>query len=329
MSIDLTKVPDLLIEAVETGNLVPFVGAGVSRHAKTKDGKGFPSWAEFLQELIDIACRTDCLTPEDEQQIQKLVKRGKHLMAAQALKNVIPEDELDLYIRKRFDTSNVEVGDIHRALFKLGSPLIMTTNYDQLLEKAYAQEYGDTANWYTHTHAPHVQQFLKSHHHGHTKPMIFKIHGTAEQPSEIVFAEMDYRRLIYGQPGYRAIISAVFVTKVVLMLGFSFSDPELTVITESLREWLTKRTSPDYIVLPRGEKGKIESQRLRQDFGLQIIEYEPSKEGEGGELLELVEHLASFVPARSAVGNYWKPGSIDRRRPVAASEDLRGPSNLD
>jgi hypothetical protein len=302
MPIDLTKIPELLIDAVETGNLVPFVGAGVSRHAKTKDGKGFPTWTEFLQELVDMACRSEWLTPEEEQQIDKLVKRGKYLMAAQALKNVIPEDQLDVYIRKRFDTSNVEVGAIHRALFKLKSPLILTTNYDQLLEKAYALEFGDTATWYTHKHAPHVQQYLKSHHHGHTKPMIFKIHGTAERPSEIIFAEMDYRKLIYGQPGYRAIISAVFVTKVVLMLGFSFSDPELTVIAESLREWLEKRTSPDYILLPKGEKGKIEKTRLRQDFGLEVIEYEPSKEDDGRELLELVEYLARFVPEVSSRG---------------------------
>jgi hypothetical protein len=288
------------MEAVETGNLVPFVGAGISRTAKTKNGKGLPTWTEFLQELVDLACRTDRLAPDEEEEIQNLLKRGRHLMAAQALKSVIPKDVLNLYIKVRFDAGNVEVSAIHRALFKLGSPLIMTTNYDQLLEKAYTEEFGDIATCCTYKDAHLVQQYLKSYPQRHPKPIIFKIHGTAERPDEVVFAEMDYRKLIYQQPGYRAILSAVFVTKVVLMLGFSSSDAELTLITESLREYMFAKTNRDYVLLPKGEKNRIERQRLRQDFGLEVIEYEPSERAD--EMLQLVEHLAAFVPVGRAQG---------------------------
>jgi hypothetical protein len=238
MPIDLTKIPEPLIEAVETGSLVPFIGAGVSRHAKTKDGKGFPTWTEFLQELVDMACRSEWLTPEDEQQIDKLVKRGKYLMAAQALKNVIPEDQLDVYIRRRFDTSNVEVGAIHRALFKLKSPLILTTNYDQLLEKAYAQEFTELPHSSTHSPYNQVAHVLK-YRIDLDKPILFHLHGSAERPSDIVFTEMDYRR-VYGDARYRMMLSTIFLTKVVLMLGFSFTDPDLMRLVGDLRSMFGK-----------------------------------------------------------------------------------------
>jgi hypothetical protein len=304
MPIDFDSLPPPLIEAVKTGHLVPFIGAGVSRHAKSKEGRSFPTWSDFLKELIDYARRSG-LSSADARQIYRLVRRGKHLMAAQALKEVISPYQLELYIKGRFGTKEVEVGEIHRALLKLGAPLIITTNYDLLLEKAFAEVFRDTPECHTHKDAPAVQQFLKIHQHGFTRPMIFKIHGTADRPHEIVFAEMDYRHLIYHQPGYRAVLSAVFVTKVVLMLGFSYSDPELTVITESLREYFDERSRPDYIVLPKGEKSQIEQRRLRMDFGLEVIEYEKSSD-KHPELLELVEYLTTFAPNHAVTAKSLK-----------------------
>jgi len=101
---------------------------------------------------------------------------------------------------------------------------------------------------------------------------------------------MDYRKLIYHQPGYRAVLSAVFVTKVVLMLGFSYSDPELALLNESLREYFDDRSMPDYIVLDKRDRLKVEKMRLRSDFGLEVIEYE-----ETSELLALVTALAEHA----------------------------------
>ena len=196
----------------------------------------------------------------------------------------------------RFKPPHAKPGPIHERLFKLHPPLILTTNYDTLLEDAYSQAFGGRIEVYTFKDAPQVEWFLKSQGQSIERPLIFKIHGCVTRPAETVIAKMDYRGLRYRHPGYRIVLSAIFVTKVVLMLGFSFSDPEILVLTESLRESLKRRSSPDYIVLPKGEKGAIQTKRLRDDFGLQVIEYEPS--GNHRELLELVDYLVEFVPPR-------------------------------
>ena len=189
----------------------------------------------------------------------------------------------------------------------------MTTNYDVLLEDAFTKKMGRGTEPITPQNSNIVQQVLKGYQEW-DKPLIFKIHGTARDPENVVFAEQDYRNLIYGKPGYRAVLSAVFVTKVVLMMGFSNSDPEVTMVLQTLREGFRERSSPDYIVLRKGIKGSVERKRLSQDFGLEVIEYEPS-EGDT-ELCDLVDYLAKFVPrkAKPKVVSTSPRSSVNSRR---------------
>ncbi len=297
MPIDLNRIPNArhLKDAVASGNLVPFIGAGVSRQAKTKTEKRLPNWREFMEELIGLASdeTNEGLDPDVKAQIHQLIAEGKFLMAAEELKDRIDAVKLEHYIRTRFTAIGAEPAPIHYALFKLKPQIIMTTNYDQLLEDAYIKTMKKTVQPITPEDSHLVQQVLKGYQEW-DKPLIFKIHGTATDPKNVIFAEKDYRQLLYGQPGYRAVVSALFVTKVVLMLGFSNSDPEVTMVLHTLREGFRERSSPDYIVLRKGVKGSVEKRRLSQDFGLEVIEYEPS-EGDT-ELLELVDYLAQSVP---------------------------------
>jgi hypothetical protein len=292
MSIDLANMPRL-VEAVRTGNLVPFVGAGISRQAKTSDPHAFPAWPELINEMAGRALFLGRITADEKEEIKELVCRGKHLMAAQHLKEKMG-GEYTQVIRDRFDPIDAEPGAIHKALFSLRAPLIVTTNYDCLLEDSYAKNFSGRVRAVTFKQASEVIFFLQRSEQ-YNKPLVFKIHGTVESPEEIVLAERDYRALIYREPGYRTVLSAIFVTKVVLMLGFSFTDPELTVLTESIRESLKHRMTPDFIVLPEGSRGSVEKYRLHEDFGLHVIEY--SEKNEHAELLDLIEQLAKAVPA--------------------------------
>jgi hypothetical protein len=78
------------------------------------------------------------------------------------------------------------------------------------------------------------------------------------------------------------------------MLGFSFSDPELRLLLETNREALKHLNAPDYLLLPKNAAGAVESQRWYEDFGVQVIPYDPSDNHR--ELLEFVQHLADHVP---------------------------------
>jgi hypothetical protein len=118
-------------------------------------------------------------------------------------------------------------------------------------------------------------------------PLIFKIHGTVLEPRNIVLTEDDYHKLIYRQILYRSALRSIFMTKVILMLGFSFSDADVREVI--LDAGAGFPITGNYIVLPKGEKESFEKRRLERKFGFQVIEYEASDSY--SELLELVEYL--------------------------------------
>lgn len=283
------SVPQRVIDAARQQKLVPLVGAGVSRQA----GDAFPTWRELLEFMKNHAVIWDIISKDDANEMEALLSRGQYLMVAEELRSRLARDEFESLLEQRFKPSWAKPAEIHRALFRLRPPLILTTNYDMLIEDAYAQAHGQLPTVCTYRDAPVAQRTLQAFA---DRPFIFKLHGTISQPDEIVLSERDYRRLIYQQPGYRALVSALFITHVVIMLGFSFSDRELLLLLESLRASLEHRSAPDYIFLPADSVGKLERARLRDDFGIQVISFTPT---EGyPELLEFVEFLISQMSPR-------------------------------
>ncbi len=294
MAIKLDEVPEGLIQAVKDGNMIPLIGAGMSKLAKTSSGDAFPTWTELLKIMSNEAKSNGYIRSNEYKEINGLVEKGKKfLMVTQALKEAYPMEEYARTLQRLFNPPDAVPSPTHRALFKLKTALILTTNYDTLLEDAYAKQYRKAPDAWCFFNAPLVQHFLQSYARGRDRPVIFKLHGSISSIQDMILSESDYRRILYREPGYRAVLSALFVTKVILMIGFSFSDPEIFRLKESMRDAM-KSTSPsgmDYILLPKDEAGKVEKKRLRDDFGLFVIEYTPTKNH--SEIKKLIEYLVA------------------------------------
>jgi hypothetical protein len=286
MPFDPSIVPERLIEAVQRRNLIPLIGAGISRQA----GDAFPNWRELLASMKDRAVTEGHISQFDGEELERLMDKGQFLMAAEALRDRFPSDEYGSLLEENFDPDGIGPAEIHKALFRLNPPMILTTNYDRLLEDGYAEEYGRSIRVYTYLDAAVAQRYLLEGRFV-SRPILYKIHGTIDDPASVILSERDYRELKYRQRGYRLILSAIFLTNVVLMLGFSFADPELRLHMEDLRESLKHRNEPDYMLLPENAIGPVETRRLREDFGVQAIFYEPSPGHP--EVLEFVNYLAS------------------------------------
>jgi hypothetical protein len=285
MSFDTSLIPPNLIQAARRRTLIPLIGAGISKQA----GSQFPNWNELLTQMVDRGVSGHHINASQAKEIRELVQRGKVLMAAEAIRSMLPLDEYSSILEEKFNPPGVGPAEIHKALFRLRPPMILTTNYDRLLEDAYAEEYKRSVQVLTYKDAPTAQRYLQSGRYRDDRPVVFKIHGTIDDPEHIMLTERDYRELIYRQPGYRVTVSAIFVTQVVLMLGFSFSDPELLLLLGDLRESLKHQAHPDYIFLPVTSAGEVEARRLRDDFGVQVIPYTASSDHK--EILELIEYL--------------------------------------
>lgn len=282
MPFDTNRVPERLIQAARDRVLVPLVGAGVSRQA----GYDFPSWKGLLETVKVQALNEGRIPQGDVAEFERLIAE-EPLMAAEALRYILPTDEWFSLIQKQFQPEDSQPAEAHKELISLNPPLILTTNYDTLLEDAYAEKYRRIPQVMSYKDAAAVQKHIQSGRFRSERPIIFKMHGTVG--SEIVLSASDYRRLVSNEPGYRIVLSAIFVQQVVLMLGFSFSDPELRLLLEEIRDSLKRQSPPDYIFLGTDEAGPVQERRLREDYGLQIIPYEPTPEHP--ELRELIKYL--------------------------------------
>jgi hypothetical protein len=288
MPFDPDTVPHRLIDAAKHGNMVPLVGSGVSRQA----GNVFPAWTDLLDGMTSYAVSKHFMIESEGEEVKELIARQELLMAAEALRSKInsPDEYVD-FLDRAFNPPGVEPASVHKALIRLDPPLLLTTNYDHLLEDAYAEVHRRAPTVYTYKRADAIQKFLQSGRYSPSVkgPIIFKIHGTIEEPEELILTMRDYRQILYWEQGYRLVMSAIFLTQVVLMIGFSFADPELRVLLEFLRDALKKQNQPDFIFLSEGSIGPLQKERMRNDFGVEVITYKSTPEHP--ELLELINFL--------------------------------------
>lgn len=142
LSADVEPVLDHLAGQIRRGQLVVLVGAGASRWA------GMPTWKQVICELAqdlapalreavpDAARRFTPPSPEDPLSVESFMKIGE------AYRWVCGEERLHARLRALFDTSRIDAAQLplHRLLVRLSEhvPAIYTTNFDDLLERAFA-----------------------------------------------------------------------------------------------------------------------------------------------------------------------------------------------
>jgi hypothetical protein len=278
------EIPQALVEAAANRTLVPFVGAGISRNANPD----LPTWKELIEYLFQAAISSDSLIRDEQKELKELIGHGEYRQVAEFLKMVMPDDVFRELLNQRFDANESQPGAVHRGLFRLKPTLIITTNYDCMLEEPYVEMFHSYPRVITPEYPDGVAMALKGSPRNSQVTSIFKVHGTIHDPRSLVLTESDYHRLAFQNPSYKRLLSIIFMTKTVLMLGFSFSDPDLI---EILASSFPIKGNPHFIACPKGEKLRIEKRRLRNVFGLEVIEYDPSKD----ELLELIDQLGSSL----------------------------------
>lgn len=289
------KIPEGLIQAAKLHKLVPLIGTGISKHAVLPSGAEFPDWNKLLQSMAYEAHRRKRLNESEYEQIinkdNGLLKQGKLLMIAQTLCELLDE-RFHRFVQNLFDPSNVQAGSIHTAILRLKTPLIITTNYDRLLEHAFQSVHPGGPTVYKHKDAELVQRKLQNWKES-DPPIIFKIHGCVTDLESIILSENDYRKLYFTEPGYQIIMSSIITSHTILMMGFSFDDPDIRRFLAVLRESLRYSSQPHYILLPDNVISEIEIIRNLQDYNLETIIYKASDEHL--EILEFVETLLTLL----------------------------------
>jgi len=215
------SIPTLLLQAIERGRCVLFLGAGVSYEA------GVPTASELAKMLADEAGYPESF-PLD------LIKVSEYYQV------LFGRAQLVNKLREAVEGAIVPSAThmLIATLRKFNS--IITTNYDDLLERAHA-EIGRPI--YVVRHPADLPMVPI----GSNVPTLLKIHGDLSSPENIVITEDDYYHYLDSslKSTLGAVLRAQLATGTFLFVGYSLRDYNFFSLFESVRKELS-----DY--MPRG-----------------------------------------------------------------------------
>jgi hypothetical protein len=219
---------DALAREVCERRAVLFVGAGVSAHL------GLPSWQDLMVQLgkdLGFTAEAFLNLSDDFRSLTEF-----YFLETGSLDSVIS------WMRREWEvTDDVLLGSrVHSLLVELGFQLIYTTNYDHLLEQAFA------------LHGRRVNKVVSAKDIARidaARPTIVKFHGDFDDPSSLVIAETDYFRRLSLEEPLDVKLRADAFGRPLLFVGYSFSDVNLRLLLYRLRS--TWRETGDETLQPR------------------------------------------------------------------------------
>jgi hypothetical protein len=267
-------IPPELIESIKNNKCVLFVGAGLSAKITRSDQKKLPLWGEFLTELLEWSRGRNAMFWNGADEIKDIISKGNYLLAAQELQECITLGEFSDFLNFVFRDKDVKPSDTHTDIFKIPFRCLLTTNYDTLLEGAFALTHGGQVP------VKFVQEDLTTISSPLRKEdfFIFKIHGDIERPASIVLGSRSYNQLLFRTPEYLHFLETLFTTHTVLFVGFSGSDVDLDFIIDRLSTIYARTLNKHYILLPENKYNLTEKRRLLLDRRLEVIEYKKDDE---------------------------------------------------
>jgi hypothetical protein len=258
--------PKELFDAVRSNRCALFAGAGLSVAA------GFPRWSELLTMLIASGLERKFVDKKKAKELNNLAKRpDRQLMVAQELSDCFGKELFQTELVRIFGETKAPT-ELHKVFPKIPFCLIVTTNFDQLIENAYSQITSIIPKIYTHAD---TADFADALWRGDF--FILKAHGDVARKSSLILTQRDYRTVIYSSPGYRAVLTAIFTTKTLLFLGVSLDDPETQLLLDFLHDAFHGSGVYHFALVPENEFNDTAANRWRRDYNVNCLRYQPSQ----------------------------------------------------
>ncbi len=267
----------------DQGNLVPFVGSGMSiPHCVT--------WKMFVESLEGQIRRCGKSSSPNQDLVQRanVAMRNLRLTGANTAECI----RRAVY---RAEVPGTDVPPQTKELARLYWPLICTTNYDDVYLQARKEQGRDSLVWVFGRSDADCRQIL-NHLRFPTREVVWALQGFLRPryqtnwpehlERELVVGHAEYRAAANREPHFRRSFAEVFRNYSFLFLGSGLSEPYFLSLFDEIIELNGPPNRPHFAFV---ESGDLDPEFMRQNYHIECMSYPKGKHD------ELVAHLKRFA----------------------------------
>lgn len=209
---EIPELPDEIVQAGLNGDLVLFVGAGISMLLN------LPSWGGLARQQLEYLRKHGALNYSELAQLSALDARKQLSIAIQ----IAGDNKLSLDLTACFQGKS-EGTSIYKSINDIGC-VCVTTNYDQLLEPRYTYVDDGSATPATVNRIYARGNFVAAHLD--TPGTVVHLHGAVSDQNTMVVSTKDYLEH-YDDPLVKEFLGDLFLRKTVLFIGYGLEEAEI------------------------------------------------------------------------------------------------------
>ncbi|MEF9481031.1 SIR2 family protein [Ralstonia sp. 1B3] len=230
---------------IADGAAAIFAGAGLSV------GSGYVNWAELLRDIADELGL-------DVDRESNLVAVAQYHLNERRNRTRINQKIIDEF------SAGHAVNENHEVLARLPIATFWTTNYDRMIEMALENAGKVVDVKYSVEHLKKTQRGRQA--------VVYKMHGDVSDPEHAVLTKDDYEGYFREREPFVTALTGDLVSKTMLFVGFSFTDPNIDYVMSRIRVVLRSQPKQHYCILrresrrPREKLASFEYRRRQQDY---------------------------------------------------------------
>ncbi len=241
----LAHFPVPFLEDMVQGRCLPFVGAGFSLNARIPPGKKMLDWVGLGKKVAATLPEYQYTTP---------------LEALSAYAHEFSRVKLVEFLASSLLVTAIQPAKPHEQFCRLPFERVVTTNFDFLLEQAYAK-----LNRYC---IPLISEDQLAVGDPQAGVRLLKLHGDLHHPNRLVVTEEDYDSFLGNLPLLATHLSSLLIDHTALFIGYSLDDPDFRQIWSIVKDRLGGLRRPAY-VLQVGAASHVVSRYERR--GVKVI----------------------------------------------------------
>ena len=236
--IQLPEFYNNYVQSLVEGTAALFAGAGLSRPA------GFVDWKGLMKDIaadleLDVDLESD------------LIAIAQYHVNKRRTRSTLNRKLIEEF------TENVKFTENHALLANLPLRTVWTTNYDQLIERAFENAKKRCEVKFDAKNLASSKRRVDA--------TIYKMHGDASSPDNAVLTKEDYEMYNVTRHAFTQILESDLISKTFLFLGFSFTDSNIDYILGRIRT-LVGTGRDHYCVMRREPKQKGLKGKQLADF---------------------------------------------------------------